>query len=43
VENLTTGKSIQGKASTGLLLDMLRAGGLIALLKSDAGKTLLES
>jgi 3-isopropylmalate/(R)-2-methylmalate dehydratase small subunit len=43
VENLTTGKSIQGKAPTGLLLDMLRAGGLIALLKSDAGKTLLES
>jgi len=26
-----------------LLLDMLLAGGLIPLLKSDAGKTLLES
>ena len=43
VENLTTGKSVQGRAPSGLLLDMLRAGGLIPLLKSDAGKTLLES
>jgi len=43
VENLTTGKSIQGRAPSGLLLDMLLAGGLIPLLKSDAGKTLLES
>jgi 3-isopropylmalate/(R)-2-methylmalate dehydratase small subunit len=42
VENLTTGKSIQGRAPTGLLLDMLRAGGLIPLLKSDAGKALLQ-
>src|SRR6266550_474348 len=42
VENLTTGKSIQGRAPSGLLLDMLRAGGLIPLLKSDAGKTLLQ-
>ena len=43
VENLTTGKSIQGRAPSGLLLDMLRAGGLIPLLKTDAGKTLLQS
>lgn len=42
VQNLTTGKTIQGRAPTGLLLDMLRAGGLIPLLKSDAGKALLE-
>ena len=42
VENLTTGKTIQGRPPTGLLLDMLRAGGLIPLLKSDAGKALLQ-
>ena len=42
VENLTTGKTIQGRAPTGLLLDMLRAGGLIPLLKSDLGRALLE-
>jgi 3-isopropylmalate/(R)-2-methylmalate dehydratase small subunit len=35
VENLTTGKSIQGTPPSGLLLQMLRAGGLIPLLKSD--------
>jgi 3-isopropylmalate/(R)-2-methylmalate dehydratase small subunit len=35
VENLTTGKSIQGTAPSGLLLEMLRAGGLIPLLKTD--------
>ncbi len=43
VENLTTGKSIQGRPPSGLLLDMLRAGGLIPLLKTGAGKSLLES
>ena len=37
VENLTTGKSIQGTPPSGLLLEMLRAGGLIPLLKSDPG------
>ena len=42
VENLTTGKSIQGRAPSGLLLDMLLAGGLIPLLKSDAGQGLLK-
>jgi len=42
VENLTTGKTIHGRAPTGLLLDMLRAGGLIPLLKSDLGRALLE-
>jgi 3-isopropylmalate/(R)-2-methylmalate dehydratase small subunit len=42
VENLTTGKTIQGRAPSGLLLDMLRAGGLIPLLKSDAGRALLQ-
>jgi 3-isopropylmalate/(R)-2-methylmalate dehydratase small subunit len=41
VENLTTGKSIQGKAPSGVLLDMLRAGGLIPLLQSDAGRAFL--
>ena len=33
VENLTTGASIQGTPPSGLLLDMLRAGGLIPLLE----------
>lgn len=42
VENLITGKTIQGRPPTGLLLDMLRAGGLIPLLRSDAGKALLQ-
>jgi 3-isopropylmalate/(R)-2-methylmalate dehydratase small subunit len=41
VENLTTGGRIEGRAPTGLLLEMLRAGGLIPLLKTDAGRTLL--
>ena len=43
VENLTTGKSIQGTPPSGILLDMLRAGGLIPLLKSEAGRSLLEA
>jgi len=43
IENLTTGKSIRGKPPTGLLLDMLRAGGLIPLLKTDAGRKLLQT
>ena len=42
IENLTTGKSIQGTPPTGLLLDMLRAGGLIPLLQTEAGRELLE-
>ncbi len=42
VENLTTGRTLQGRAPTGLLLDMLRAGGLIPLLKTGAGRTLLN-
>lgn len=42
-ENLTTGKSIQGAPPSGILLDMLRAGGLIPLLKSDAGRKFLET
>ena len=42
VENLTTGKSVQGAPPSGLLLDMLRAGGLIPLLKSDAGRDFLQ-
>ena len=36
VENLTTGKRIEGRAPTGFLLDMLKAGGLIPLLKSGS-------
>jgi 3-isopropylmalate/(R)-2-methylmalate dehydratase small subunit len=43
VENLTTGASIQGTPPSGLLLDMLRAGGLIPLMKSNLGRALLES
>ncbi len=42
VENLTTGKSIQGKPPSGLLLEMLQAGGLIPLLQSESGKALLR-
>ena len=36
VENLMTGKLIEGRAPTGFLLDMLKAGGLIPLLKSGS-------
>lgn len=42
VENLTTGKSIQGRPPSGLLLEMLQAGGLIPLLNSESGKALLQ-
>ena len=35
-ENLTTGKLIEGRAPTGFLLDVLKAGGLIPLLKSGS-------
>jgi 3-isopropylmalate/(R)-2-methylmalate dehydratase small subunit len=35
-ENLTTGKRLDGRAPTGILLDMLKAGGLIPLLKSGS-------
>ena len=35
VENLTSGKSIQGHPPPEFLLEMLQAGGLIPLLKSD--------
>lgn len=37
VENLTTGKSLQGSPPSPFLLRMLEAGGLIALLKSGPG------
>jgi 3-isopropylmalate/(R)-2-methylmalate dehydratase small subunit len=37
LENLTTGKSLQTKAPSAFLLEMLEAGGLIALLKSGSG------
>ena len=42
VENLTTGKSLQGRPPSGLLLEMLQAGGLIPLLNSESGKALLQ-
>ena len=42
VANLTTGKSLQGTPPSGVLLQMLKAGGLIPLLKSDAGRAFLE-
>ena len=42
IDNLTTGKSMRGAPPSGILLDMLRAGGLIPLLQSDAGRSLLE-
>jgi 3-isopropylmalate/(R)-2-methylmalate dehydratase small subunit len=42
VENLTTGKTLQGTPPSGLLLEMLRAGGLIPLLKSEAGQDFLQ-
>lgn len=41
VDNLTTGQSIQGTAPSGVLLDMLLAGGLIQLLQTEAGRALL--
>jgi len=37
VENLTSGKSLQTKAPSAFLLEMLAAGGLIPLLKSGSG------
>ena len=36
VENLTTGKSLQGEPPSGFLLDMVQSGGLIPLLKSGS-------
>jgi 3-isopropylmalate/(R)-2-methylmalate dehydratase small subunit len=36
VENWTTGKLIEGLAPSGILLEMLKAGGLIPLLKSGS-------
>jgi 3-isopropylmalate/(R)-2-methylmalate dehydratase small subunit len=36
VENLTSGASVQGKAPSPFLLEMLESGGLIPLLKSGA-------
>jgi 3-isopropylmalate/(R)-2-methylmalate dehydratase small subunit len=36
LHNLTTGALLQGKAPPDFLLDMLKAGGLIALLQSGA-------
>jgi 3-isopropylmalate/(R)-2-methylmalate dehydratase small subunit len=36
VENLTTGKSLSGKAAPDFLLEMLKAGGLIPLLRSGS-------
>jgi 3-isopropylmalate/(R)-2-methylmalate dehydratase small subunit len=35
VENLTTGKSLRGNPSPPFLMEMLKAGGLIPLLKSN--------
>ena len=35
-ENLTSGKSLQSKAPSAFLLQMLEAGGLIPLLRSDS-------
>jgi 3-isopropylmalate/(R)-2-methylmalate dehydratase small subunit len=43
IDNLTTGMTLVGIPPTGLLLDMLRAGGLIPLLRSPAGQELLSS
>jgi 3-isopropylmalate/(R)-2-methylmalate dehydratase small subunit len=42
VEDVTTGRSLRGNPLPPLLLSMLRAGGLIPLLKSDAGRDFLE-
>lgn len=41
VEDLTTGATIQGRPPQGMLLDMLRAGGLIPMLKTDEGRKTL--
>src|ERR1700749_2754049 len=37
LENLTSGKSLQSKAPSAFLLEMLEAGGLIPLLKTGSG------
>ena len=37
LENLTSGKSLQSKAPSAFLLEMLESGGLIPLLKSGSG------
>ena len=42
VENLTSGKSLQSKAPSAFLLQMLEAGGLIPLLKSESGAFLRQ-
>ena len=42
IENLTTGKRLQSKAPSPFLLQMLEAGGLISLLKSDSGAFLRQ-
>jgi 3-isopropylmalate/(R)-2-methylmalate dehydratase small subunit len=42
LQNLTTGKSVTGRAPSGILLEMLQAGGLIPLLKSDARRDFLN-
>jgi 3-isopropylmalate/(R)-2-methylmalate dehydratase small subunit len=36
VENLTTGKRLQGRPPSRFLLEMLESGGLIPMLKSGA-------
>ena len=36
IENLTTGKTVQGTPSPEFLMEMLQAGGLIPLLKSGS-------
>jgi hypothetical protein len=42
VENLTSGKSLETKAPSGFLLEMLEAGGLIPLLKSGSGSIIAQ-
>jgi 3-isopropylmalate/(R)-2-methylmalate dehydratase small subunit len=42
LENLTSGKSLQSKAPSAFLLEMLEAGGLIPLLKTGSAAFLTK-
>jgi hypothetical protein len=42
LENLTSGKTLQSKAPSAFLLEMLEAGGLIPLLKTGSAAFLTK-
>ena len=43
IEDLNTGQQIHGRGPSGMQLEMLRAGGLIPLLKTEAGRKMLDA